>query len=58
MENKQKRSGKHERQVQELRRSNAAGVHGDTSYNRRIKYRPDYVQEAIDDGLFDEEYDD
>lgn len=51
----QSRSGEHERAVQELRRSNAAGTHGVSSYVRKNKYPVDYLQEAIDDGLFDEE---
>lgn len=50
-----KRSGEHQRMVQELRRSNAAGVHGDSRYNRTSKYPHDYLFEAEEDGLFDEE---
>jgi hypothetical protein len=45
--NNQKRSGEHERQVQELRRSNAAGAHGSGKYSRRVKYPVDYLE--IDD---------
>lgn len=36
--NNQRRSGEHERSVQELRRSNAAGTHGESKYNRNEKY--------------------
>lgn len=36
--NNQRRSGEHERSVQELRRSNAAGAHGENKYNRNQKY--------------------
>lgn len=32
----------HWEEVQELRRSNAAGTHGNDKYNRRTKYKPDY----------------
>lgn len=39
---KQKRSAEHQRQVEELRRSNAAGVHGDHRYSRTQKHRKDY----------------
>lgn len=53
--NNQSRSGEHERRVQELRRSNAAGAHGESGYNRKGKYPQDWLQEAFDDGLFDEE---
>lgn len=53
--NNQSRSGEHERSVQELRRSNAARAHGASKYSRRDKYPCDYLQEAYDDGLFDEE---
>lgn len=56
--NDQRRSGEHERRVQELRRSNAAGAHGINRYNRRDKYPVDYIYDAQQDGLFDEEYDD
>lgn len=47
--NNQKRSGEHERQVQELRRSNAAGAHGGGKYNRKSKYRIDWIEEAEED---------
>ncbi len=52
---RQPRSGQHERYVQELRRSNAAGVHGNSGYNRTSKYPRDYLFEAEEDGLFDDE---
>ena len=51
----QRRSGEHDRRVQELRRSNAAGAHGVGKYSRRSKYPNDWIQEACDDGSFDEE---
>lgn len=53
--NNQRRSGEHERHVQELRRSNAAGAHGESGYVRKSKYPNDYLQQAYEDGLFDEE---
>lgn len=37
-----KRTNEHQRWVDELRRSNAAGTHGNDKYNRRTKYKPDY----------------
>lgn len=37
-----KRTSEHQRFIDELRRSNAAGSHGDKKYNRREKYKPDY----------------
>lgn len=40
----QKRSGEHERHVQELRRSNAAGAHGSSKYSRKVKYPIDYLE--------------
>jgi len=40
-----KRSNEHQRWVDELRRSNAAGTHGSTRYNRREKYKTDYRNE-------------
>lgn len=52
---KDKRSGEHERRVQELRRSNAAGAHGNSAYSRRSKYPDNWIQEAYDDGFFEEE---
>lgn len=50
----QQRSGEHERQVQELRRSNAAGAHGENKYSRRSKYPNNWIEEAYEDGLFDD----
>lgn len=47
---KTRRSGEHERSVQELRRSNAAGAHGYAKYNRRTKYPVNYLE-------IDDEYD-
>lgn len=44
----QKRSGEHQQRVEELRRSNAAGVHGNTKYSRREKYSIRSVQEYLD----------
>jgi hypothetical protein len=44
----QRRSGEHERRVQELRRSNAAGAHGDNAYSRREKYTIRSVQDYLD----------
>jgi len=52
-----KRSGEHERSVQELRRSNAAGAHGNDKYNRKQKYPTDYRQ-LIEDEYEDCEYQD
>lgn len=52
--NNQSRSGEHERSVQELRRSNAAGAHGASKYSRRDKYPTDYLQEAYDEYPEDE----
>lgn len=54
----QSRSGEHERAVQELRRSNAAGTHGDHKYNRKTKYPIRSVQDYLEawygeDGVFD-----
>lgn len=46
--NNQKRSGEHERRVQELRRSHAAGPHGNHKYNRKQKYPIDWLE--INDG--------
>lgn len=40
-----KRSDAHQQWVDELRRSNAAGTHGDTKYKRREKYKTDYFKE-------------
>lgn len=45
----QKRSGEHERRVQELRRSNAAGAHGNSKYNRKQKYPNNWLEEACED---------
>lgn len=42
---KQKRSNEHQRYVEELRRSNAAGTHGSNRYSRKEKYRADYRSE-------------
>lgn len=47
--NEQKRSGEHQRRVNELRRSNAAGTHGSNKYTRTVKYPIDYLE------LLDEE---
>lgn len=54
----QKRSGEHQRHVEELKRSNAAGLHGNTRYNRREKYPIRSVQDYLEawygeDGVFD-----
>ena len=54
----QRRSGEHERRVQELRRSNAAGAHGDNKYNRNTKYRINSVHDYLEawygeNGIFD-----
>lgn len=51
-----KRSEKHERQVQELRRSNAAGTHGESKYNRREKYPTDWLEWSNDEYADDSEY--
>ena len=47
--NNQSRSGEHERRVQELRRSNAAGAHGNNAYSRREKYKTDWLEVAYDE---------
>ncbi len=52
---RQKRSGEHERSVQERRRSNAAGVHGNSGYNRRQKYPIDWLELANDEYADDSE---
>lgn len=53
-----KRSGEHQRRVQELRRSNAAGAHGSSKHDRNEKYPIRTVQDYLeawygDDGVFD-----
>lgn len=35
----------HWEEIQELRRSNAAGIHGITQYRRKPKYKPDYTKD-------------
>lgn len=47
--NSQARSGEHERSVQELRRSNAAGAHGEGKYSRKEKYRTNWLEWAYDE---------
>lgn len=44
-EQRQKRNSEHQRQVEELRRSNASGVHGEDGYCRTEKHRKDYRDE-------------
>lgn len=56
--NNQSRSGEHERRVQELRRSNAAGAHGNDRYIRREKYPNRSVNDYLEawygeNGVFD-----
>lgn len=41
----QRRSDGHQRQVEELRRSNAAGTHGDNGYSRKEKHPIDWLDE-------------
>lgn len=45
----QQRPKRHVQAVQNLRKSNAAGVHGENRYNRRSKYPTDYFD-------FEEDY--
>jgi len=59
----QRRSGEHERRVQELRRSNAAGAHGNDRYIRKEKYPIRTVQDYLEawygeDGVLDIDEDD
>lgn len=59
----QKRSGEHERSVQERRRSNAAGAHGEAKYNRNTKYPFRSVHDYLEawygeNGLLDIDEDD
>lgn len=42
---RQKRSSEQQRWVEELRRSNAAGIHGECTYKRKEKHRKDYRDE-------------
>lgn len=53
--NDQRRSGKHEHSVQELRRSNAAGAHGANKYNRREKYPTNWLEWSNDEYADDPE---
>lgn len=46
--NDQRRSGEHERRVQELRRSNAAGAHGSPKHDRNEKYPNRTVQDYLE----------
>lgn len=54
----QKRSGEHQRRVQELRRSNAAGAHGEKKFSRQEKHPIRSVEDYLEawygeNGIFD-----